>query len=130
MGSSRFTQIGLNPVYSLLTRLTNLSSALWLENPAAERERSGVAIAIGFPMPHQSFVATAPMSDTAVEVLTVCGDFAGKGAIPRPAFIFDMEGAPQVTCHAQFGRRRGLEIRVTNDRFLAGDPRIRIDIVI
>jgi hypothetical protein len=35
-------------------------------------------------MSYQPFVAAAPMGDAAVEVFTILGDLAGKGAIPRP----------------------------------------------
>ena len=109
---------------------SRLSPTLWLENPAAERKQPRVSIAISFPMPHQSFVAATALSNATIEVLTTVGYFAGKGAIPCPAFIYNMEGAPQVTRQTKLGRRRGPEITVTDDRFLTSDTRIRADIVI
>ena len=108
----------------------DLPSTLRLKDPAVERERSRVAIAIGFPMPHQPFVAAAPMSYTAVEVFAALGDLAGEGAIPRSALIFDVKGSPQVTCQSKLGRRCGLEVSVTDDRLGTRDPRVRVDIVI
>jgi hypothetical protein len=35
------------------------------------------------------------MNDAAVEVFTAFGDVTGKGAIPRPALVFDVEGVPR-----------------------------------
>ena len=99
----------------------DLPSTLRLKDPAVERERSRVAIAIGFPMPHQPFVAAAPMSYTAVEVFAVLGDLAGEGAIPRPTLIFDVEGPPQVTCQSKLGRRCKREIGIRDDRFRTRD---------
>jgi hypothetical protein len=61
------------------------------------------------------------MSYTAVEVFTASGDFADKGAIPRLALIFDMEGAPQITRQAQLGRRCRREIGIRDDRFRTRD---------
>ena len=81
-------------------------------------------------MPYHPFVPAAPMRDAAVEVFTVCGYLTGKGAIPRPTLIYDVESAPQVTRQAKLRRRRGPEVSVTDDRFLACDTRVCVDIVI
>src|SRR5690349_23091495 len=103
---------------------------LWLENPAADRERSRVAIAVRFKMRSQSFVAAAAVRYTAVEVFTALGNLAGKDSIPRPTFILNVEGAPQIPRQSKLGGRRGFKIGITRDRFCAGEAWIRIDIVI
>jgi hypothetical protein len=50
------------------------------------------------------------MSDAAVEVFTAFGDVTGEGAIPRPAFIFRVEDAPQVTARPSSEEGAGLEL--------------------
>src|ERR1043165_6265734 len=111
-------------------RHTAVSLPLWLENPPAERNRSRGGTAIDVPMPDQSFVPAAAMSYTAGEVFTVFSHLGGPTAIPSPTVIHDMEGAPYITCQANWGRRCRPEIEVVDGRLVTGDTEVCVDIVI
>ena len=68
------------------------------------------------------------MNDAAAEVFTAFADVTGKGAIPCPSLIFNVESASQVTRQAKLGRRCWLEITV----MVVSSPMTwgRVDIVI